>query len=167
MNKFNVKSLLLAGLAMLVVFGMGVFKGQINGDRTFHKFTMEQGGEYTYTIDIGKMGSVKYLVEPNVMTLYLRCKVPDDVKNLTCEVEGIENFASQGSKKGVWKKLDSNITLKKGQWGDFIPLNLELAVPRSDISQYDVGKGIVNFYNEGTHFAKLDVKIINSKIKQI
>ena len=133
MNKFNVKSLLLAGLAMLVVFGMGVFKGQINGDRTFHKFTIKQGGEYAYTMDVGKMGIVKYLVVPNIMTLYLRCKVPANVQDLRCEIEGIENFASQGSKKGVWKKLTSSDVLEKGQWGDFVPLNLEIAVPREDI----------------------------------
>ena len=80
MNKFKTKKILFSLMAILIVFAMGMFKEQINGDRTFHKFTMEQGGEYTYTIDVGKMGSVKYLVQPNIMTLYLRCKVADDIK---------------------------------------------------------------------------------------
>ena len=163
MNKFNVKSLLLAGLAVLVVFGMGVFKGQINGDRTFHKFTMQQGGEYAYTMDVGKMGIVKYLVEPNIMTLYLRCKVPANVQDLRCEVEGIENFASQGSKKGVWKKLNSSDILEKGQWEDFVPLNLELAVPREAIYKHNVANGKIHFYSGNKSFATLNVDIINSK----
>ena len=165
MNRFNVKSLLLAVLAMLVVFGMGVFKGQINGDRTFHKFTIKQDGEYAYTMDVGKMGIVKYLVEPNIMTLYLRCKVPANVQDLRCEIEGIENFASQGSKKGVWKKLTSSDILEKGQWGDFVPLNLELAVPREDIYKRNVANGKINFYSGNNSFATLNVDIINSKYK--
>jgi len=163
MNKFNVKSLLLAGLAMLVVFSMGAFKGQINGDRTFHKLTMKQGGEYAYTMDVGKMGIVKYLVEPNIMTLYLRCKVPANVQDLRCEIEGIENFASQGSKKGVWKKLTSTDVLKQGQWGDFVPLNLEIAVPREAIYKHNVANGKIHFYSGNKSFATLNVDIINSK----
>ena len=163
MNKFNVKSLLLAGLAMLVVFGMGVFKGQINGDRTFHKFTIKQDGEYAYTMDVGKMGIVKYLVEPNIMTLYLRCKVPVNVQDLRCEIKGIENFASQGSKKGVWKQVSSTDVLEKGQWGDFVPLNLEIAVPREDIYKHNVANGKIHFYSGNNSFATLNVAIINSK----
>lgn len=165
MNKLNMKNLLLALMAMLVVFGMGIFKGQINGDRTFHKFTMEQGGEYTYTIDVGKMGAIKYMVEPNIMTLYLRCKVPENVKELRCEIDGIENFASQGSKKGVWKEVTPSCVLKKGAWGDFVPLNLELAVPREDVKRYDVAQGKVRFSNVGKPFATLNVQIINSAYK--
>lgn len=165
MNKVNMKNLLLALAALLFVFGMGVFKGQINGDRTFHKFTMEQGGEYAYTMDVGKMGIVKYLVEPNIMTLYLRCKVPANVEELRCEIEGLENFASQGSKKGVWKKLSPGDILQKGQWGDFVPLNLELAVPREDIYKYDIAKGQLRFSSKGKSYATLDIKIINSRYK--
>lgn len=163
MNKLNMKNLLLALGAVLLVFAMGAFKGQINGDRNFYKFSMEQGGEYAYTMDVGKMGIVKYLVEPNIMTLYLRCKVPADVQDLRCKIEGIENFASQGSKKGVWKKLGAAEVLEKSKWGDFVPLNLELAVPREDVYKHDVAKAKVSFYSGTKPFANLDIAIVNSK----
>jgi hypothetical protein len=47
MSKLNAKNILLALLAMLMIFAMGIFKGQINGDRSFHRLNLEQGGEYT------------------------------------------------------------------------------------------------------------------------
>lgn len=163
MNKLNAKNILLSLLAMLVIFAMGMFKGQINGDRSFHKLNLEQGGEYTYTLDVGKMGVVKYLVEPNVMTLYLRCKVPAEVSALCCEVTGIENFASQGSKKGVWKAVSKEDVLTKSSKGNDIPLNLELKVSRDDINKYEVGSSKVVFTNDNKPYAVLDIKIINSK----
>lgn len=165
MSKLNAKNILLALLAMLMIFVMGIFKGQINGDRSFHRLNLEQGGEYNYTLDVGKMGVVKYFVEPNVMTLYLRCKVPANVQDLRCEIEGIETFASQGSKKGVWKKLTSSDVLKKGQWGDFIPLNLELALSRDNIYKYDVACGKIRFYDGENPYSTLDIKIVNTKFK--
>ena len=165
MSKLNAKNILLALLAMLMIFAMGIFKGQINGDRSFHRLNLEQGGEYNYTLDVGKMGVVKYFVEPNVMTLYLRCKVPANVQDLRCEIEGIETFASQGSKKGVWKKLTSSDVLKKGQWGDFIPLNLELALSRDNIYKYDVACGKIRFYDGENPYSTLDIKIVNTKFK--
>ena len=130
MNKLNAKNILLALLAILMIFAMGIFKGQIYCDRTFHKFSLKEGTNNTYVVDVGKMGIVKYLVQPNIMTVYLRIKVPAEVKALRCEVDGIENFASQGSKKGVWKKLTTADFFVEGQWGAFAPLNIEIAVPR-------------------------------------
>lgn len=163
MNKFNVKTVLLVLMMFVVVFGMGMFKTQINGDRTFHKFALKEGANNTYVLDVGKMGIVKYLVQPNIMTVYLRCKVPAQVGALRCEVEGIENFASQGSKKGVWKQVSSTDVLEKGQWGDFVPLNLEIAVPREDIYKRNVANGKIHFYSGNNSFATLNVAIINSK----
>ena len=163
MNKLNAKNILFALLAMLMIFAMGIFKGQINGDRSFHRLNLEQGGEYNYTLDIGKMGVVKYFVEPNVMTLYLRCKVPASVQDLRCEIEGIENFASQGSKKGVWKAIAEDEVLKIEPKGKIIPLNLEIAVPRENVYKRDVANGKIHFYSGNKSFATLNVDIINSK----
>ena len=167
MSKLTTKNILLSLLAMLMIFAMGLFKGQINGDRSFHRLNLEQGGEYTYTLDVGKMGVVKYLVEPNVMTIYLRCKVPAGIEDLRCEVTGVENFASQGSKKGVWKAVVKDEILKVEPKGKTIPLNLEIAVPRDDVYKYDVGVGKVTFTNEGATYAVLNIKIINSKYVKI
>lgn len=163
MNKFNMKTVLLVLMMFVVVFGMGMFKTQINGDRTFHKFSLKEGANNTYVLDVGKMGIVKYMVQPNIMTIYLRIKVPAEVEALRCEVDGIENFASQGSKKGVWNKLASADVLKKGQWGDFVPLNLELAVPRDDVYRHNVADGKVKFYDGNKEYTTLNIKVINSK----
>lgn len=163
MNKLTTKNILLSLLAMLMIFAMGMFKGQINGDRSFHRLNLEQGGEYSYTLDVGKMGVVKYFVEPNIMTLYLRCKVPTEINALRCDVSGFENFASQGSKKGVWKAVAKDEILKIESKGNTVPLNLEIAVPRDDIYKHDVGMGRVTFTNEGAPYAVLNIKIINSK----
>ena len=163
MKKFNMKTVLLVLMMFVVVFGMGMFKTQINGDRTFHKFSLKEGANNTYVLDVGKMGIVKYMVQPNIMTIYLRIKVPAEVEALRCEVDGIENFASQGSKKGVWNKLASADVLKKGQWGDFVPLNLELAVPRDDVYRHNVANGKVKFYDGNKEYSTLNIKVINSK----
>ncbi len=163
MNKFNMKTVLLVLMMFVVVFGMGMFKTQINGDRTFHKFSLKEGANNTYVLDVGKMGIVKYMVQPNIMTIYLRIKVPAEVEALRCEVDGIENFASQGSKKGVWNKLASADVLEKGQWGDFVPLNLELAVPRDDVYRHNVANGKVKFYDGNKEYSTLNTRVINSK----
>lgn len=163
MNKFNMKTVLLVLMMFVVVFGMGMFKTQINGDRTFHKFSLKEGANNTYVLDVGKMGIVKYMVQPNIMTIYLRIKVPAEVEALRCEVDGIENFASQGSKKGVWNKLASADVLEKGQWGDFVPLNLELAIPRDEVYRHDVANGKVKFYDGNKEYSTLNIKVINSK----
>ena len=163
MNKFNMKTVMLVLMMFVVVFGMGMFKTQINGDRTFHKFSLKEGANNTYVLDVGKMGIVKYMVQPNIMTIYLRIKVPAEVEALRCEVDGIENFASQGSKKGVWNKLASADVLEKGQWGDFVPLNLELAVPRDDVYRHNVANGKVKFYDGNKEYSTLNIRVINSK----
>ena len=163
MNKFNMKTVLLVLMMFVVVFGMGIFKTQINGDRTFHKFSLKEGANNTYVLDVGKIGIVKYMVQPNIMTIYLRIKVPNEIEALHCEVDGIENFASQGSKKGVWEKLNSADILEKGQWGDFVPLNLELAIPRDDVYRHNVADGKVKFYDGNKEYSTLNIKVINSK----
>ena len=163
MNKFNMKTILLVLMMFVVIFGMGMFKTQINGDRTFHKFSLKEGANNTYVVDVGKMGIVKYMVQPNIMTIYLRIKVPAEVEALRCEVDGIKNFTSQGSKKGVWEKLNSADFLKKGQWGDFVPLNLELAIPRDEVYRHDVTSGKVKFYDGNKEYSTLNIKVINSK----
>ena len=56
MNKFNVKTVLLVLMMFVVVFGMGMFKTQINGDRTFHKFALKEGANNTYVLDVGRWG---------------------------------------------------------------------------------------------------------------
>jgi hypothetical protein len=162
MNKFNMKTVLLVLMMFVIVFGMGMFKTQINGDRTFHKFSLKEGTNNTYVVDVGNMGIVKYLVQPNIMTVYLRIKVPAEVKALRCEVDGIENFASQGSKKGVWKKLTTADFLVEGQWGAFVPLNIEIAVPRDDVYRREVANGNVKFFYGDKEYSTLNIKIINS-----
>jgi hypothetical protein len=96
------------------------------------------------------------------MTVYLRIKVPAKVEALRCEVEGIENFVSQGSKKGVWKAVGKEDLLTRSGKGNDVPLNLELAVPRDDVYRHDVALGKVKFYDGNKEYSTLNIKIINS-----
>ena len=163
MNKFNMKTVLLVLMMFVVVFGMGMFKTQINGDRTFHKFSLKEGTNNNYVVDVGKMGIVKYMVQPNIMTIYLRIKVPTKVEALRCEVEGVENFVSQGSKKGVWKAVGKEELLTRSGKGNDVPLNLELAVPRDDVYRHNVANGKVKFYDGEKEYSTLNINVINSK----
>ena len=53
--------------------------------------------------------------------------------------------------------------MKKGQWGDFVPLNLELAIPRDEVYRHDVTSGKVKFYDGNKEYSTLNIKVINSK----
>lgn len=162
MNKTDLKNYFLALLAIFVVFGMGAFKSQINGDRTFYRFELQEGGKYAYTLDVGKMGAVKYLAQPNVMTLYLRCALPEKLEGLRCEMSGVESFVSQGSKKGVWKELSPTEALRVDSKNN-VQLNLELKVPQEDVNRREVGAGKLQFFKNEKPFASMDIKIVNSK----
>lgn len=163
MSNLGLKKILLVLLAFMVVFGMGMFKTQINGDRSFYKFTFQEGKEYTYTLDIGKMGDIKYTVQPNVMTIYARGMGSLELPGLRCEIEGLKCFASQGSKKGVWKEISNTDILKVVEGKNFIPLNLEIAVPCEDVKKHEVAKGKIKFFNNKKLYTTLNIRIVNSK----
>ncbi len=163
MSNLGLKKVLLVLVAFMVTFFMGMFKTQINGDRSFYKFNFEEGKVHIYTLDIGKMGDIKYNVQPNIMTIYIRGKGNSTLPDLRCEVEGLKCFASQGSKKGIWKEVSKTDILKVIEGKNFVPLNLEIAVPRAEVKKYEVASGKVNFYDGDKLYTTLIVKVVNTK----
>ena len=145
-------------IAMLaVMFIMTGIRSENARDRLNAKINLNKGKTATCTVDLGQQGVVKRLLNPNMYTIYLR-KEP-----LRCSGSDMEMFLSQGTKKGVWTKLLPSDALKfKGRW---IPLNVELRVPREALKNHDVAQGVLNFYSGQEEYARVIIKVINSEIQ--
>ena len=115
-----------------------------------------------YTVDVGKMGLLKYWLEPNVFSVALRCQTEDDTLKLRCETEGVDAIISQGSKKGIWKKLKSEDVLVKRS-KNTVPINLEIAVPSKNIYRRNVQEGKIKIWNQDELYSVINLKIVNSR----
>ena len=74
----------------------------------------------------------------------------------------MEMFLSQGTKKGIWNELKADEPLKaRGKW---LPLNVELRVPRESLNKHDVAQGTLKFYAGQREYAQVIIKVINSAI---
>ena len=140
MNKQLGKKILLVLAAVMVMILLSSFKMQNEGDRSFKKIVLNKNKSVEYTVDVGKMGLLKYWLEPNVFSVALRCQTEDDTLKLRCETEGVDAIISQGSKKGIWKKLKSEDVLVKRS-KNTVPINLEIAVPSKNIYRRNVQEG--------------------------
>ena len=150
-------------LAMVaVMFGMTAVRPENAKDRLNAKINLTTGKTVTCTVDLGKQGAIKQFFNPNIYTLYLRLQT--DIKEpLRCNASGMEMFLSQGTKKGIWNELTPNDTLKsKGRW---IPLNVELRVPREALKEHDVGQGTLKFHAGHKEYAQVIIKVVNSKVE--
>ena len=150
-------------LAMIaVMFGMTAIRSENARDRLNAKIYLTKGKTATCTVDLGQQGVVKKLLNPNMYTLYLRLQT-DSKEPLLCSGSDMEMFLSQGTKKGVWTKLLPSDALKfKGRW---IPLNVELRVPREALKNHDVAQGVLKFYSGQEEYARVIIKVINSEIQ--
>ena len=150
-------------IAMLaVMFVMTVIRSENARDRLNAKIYLTKGKTATCTVDLGQQGVVKKLLNPNMYTLYLRLQT-DSKEPLLCSGSDMEMFLSQGTKKGVWTKLLPSDALKiKGRW---IPLNVELRVPREAVTNHDVAQGVLKFYSGQEEYARVIIKVINSEIQ--
>ena len=155
MNKQLGKKILLVLAAVMVMILLSSFKMQNEGDRSFKKIV-------EYTVDVGKMGLLKYWLEPNVFSVALRCQTEDDTLKLRCETEGVDAIISQGSKKGIWKKLKSEDVLVKRS-KNTVPINLEIAVPSKNIYRRNVQEGKIKIWNQDELYSVINLKIVNSR----
>lgn len=162
MNKTIIKKMTLAALAVTIMVLLGLFKAQNDGDRSFHRIDLSKNDNVECSIDVGRMGLLKYWLEPNVFTVALRCRTGDDTLKLHCEVEGMDAIISQGSKKGLWKKLSSEDVLVKRS-KNIIPINLEVAVPSKNIYRKNVQTGQIKIWNNDELYSVINLKIVNSK----
>ena len=150
-------------LAMIaVMFGMTAIRSENARDRLNSKINLAAGKTVTCTVDLGQQGFLKRILNPNMYTLYLRLQT-DSKEPLLCSGSDMEMFLSQGTKKGVWTKLLPSDALKfKGRW---IPLNVELRVPREALKNHDVAQGVLKFYSGQAEYARVIIKVINSVIQ--
>ena len=162
MNKQLGKKILLVLAAVMVMILLSSFKMQNEGDRSFKKIVLNKNKSVEYTVDVGKMGLLKYWLEPNVFSVALRCQTEDDTLKLRCETEGVDVIISQGSKKGIWKKLKSEDVLVKRS-KNTVPINLEIAVPSKNIYRRNVQEGKIKIWNQDELYSVINLKIVNSR----
>ena len=150
-------------LAMIaVMFGMTAIRSENARDRLNAKIYLTKGKTATCTVDLGQQGVVKKLLNPNMYTLYLRLQT-DSKEPLLCSGSDMEMFLSQGTKKGIWTELLPSDALKsRNGW---IPLNVELRVPREALKKQDVAQGVLKFYAGQEEYARVIIKVINSEIQ--
>lgn len=164
MSEFQIKKIVWVLSGVMFMLLLGLFKMQNDGDRSFKKFVLYAGQEVEYTMDLSRMGLVKYWLEPNIFSLSLNCRLGHDTDRLSCRVEGVEAIVSQGSKKGIWTRLKQDDILQKRR-GNTVPLNLELRVPYEHIHQRHVQDGKLEIFNNGVLYSAVNLRIINSKYK--
>lgn len=105
MNKKMLKRVLAFLLMAAVMVGLVFFRSENNYDKHYFRAKLARGQEVHCQIDLGKEGELKYLLQPNIYTLYLRLLPEDKQAQLRCEGEGMQLLLSRSSKKGLWKKL--------------------------------------------------------------
>ena len=150
-------------LAMIaVMFGMTAIRSENARDRLNSKINLAAGKTVTCTVDVGQRGFLKRILNPNMYTLYLRLQT-DSKEPLLCSGSDMEMFLSQGTKKGIWTELLPSDALKsRSGW---IPLNVELRVPREALKNHDVAQGVLKFYSGQEEYARVIIKVINSEIQ--
>ncbi len=150
-------------IAMLaVMFVMTGIRSENARDRLNAKINLTKGKTATCTVDLGQQGVVKKLFNPNMYTLYLRLQT-DSKEPLLCSGSDMEMFLSQGTKKGIWTELLPSDALKsRSGW---IPLKVQLRVPREALKNHDVAQGVLKFYSGQEEYARVIIKVINSEIQ--
>ncbi|WP_405379502.1 hypothetical protein [Phascolarctobacterium sp.] len=159
-KKWLLRISLFLGMVCLMV-AMTTLRSENNKDRLFSKVALEQGKAVKLTVDLGKQGEIKYRVNPNVYTLYLRIAATAD--KLQVEGSGMEMFLSQGTKKGIWTALEPTDILKQRR-GE-LPLNVELKVPREKLERYHVAQGVLCFSDTRGEYGRINIEVVNSKAK--
>ncbi|MGM9569490.1 MAG: hypothetical protein ACI3XC_05360, partial [Phascolarctobacterium sp.] len=140
-------------IAMIaVMFGMTAIRPENAKDRLNAKINLKAGKTVTCTVDLGKQGAIKQLLNPNIYTIYMRLRT-DTKEPLRCSGSGMEMFLSQGTKKGIWNELKPEEVLKsRGKW---VPLNVELRMPREALQQHDVAQGTLSFHTGQKEYAQV------------
>ena len=146
MNKQLGKKILLVLAAVMVMILLSSFKMQNEGDRSFKKIVLNKNKSVEYTVDVGKMGLLKYWLEPNVFSVALRCQTEDDTLKLRCETEGVKS---------------EDVLVKRSK--NTVPINLEIAVPSKNIYRRNVQEGKIKIWNQDELYSVINLKIVNSR----
>lgn len=158
-KKWIARVALFCGMILVTVILAGA-RLQNSRDRLNKKINLPPRQTVTCTVDLGRLGAVKQLFNPNVYTLYLRLAA-DSQKTLRCEGSGMEMFLSQGTKKGIWRELKPSEILQQRR--GVIPLNVELKVPYGELKKKNVAEGTLKFFAENELYSEILIKVVNSQ----
>lgn len=163
MNKQILKRVLAFVLMAAVMVGLVFFRSENNYDKHYFRAKLTRGQEVHCQIDLGKEGELKYLLQPNIYTLYLRLLPEDKQAQLRCEGEGLELLLSHSSKKGLWPKLAPDEMMKpyKGQLG----LSAELYFSPDQLKKRHVQQGKIKFYDAKGLYGTVVIDVINSRVQ--
>lgn len=164
MNKKMLKRVLAFVLMAAVMVGLVFFRSENNYDKHYFRAKLARGQEVHCRIDLGKEGELKYLLQPNIYTLYLRLLPEDKQAQLRCECEGLQLLLSRSSKKGLWRKLapDEMIKQYKGQ----MSVSAEMYFSPEQLKQRNVQQGKIKFYDAKGLYGTVVIDVINSRVKR-
>lgn len=164
MQNRHVKHALYIVAGLLIMLGLHFYESENRGDSSIKAISLAKTEKMEWVVDLAKMGPLKYYLEPNVMSLYLRIQDTPKNKTLTYQMENLDGVVTQASKKSIWRPIMPGDTLKSRGRG-YNPLFLELHFPREKVSQYAVQQGTIRILADRQQAAEITVRIINSKYK--
>ena len=159
MNKQMLKRVLAFVLMAAVMVGLVFFRSENNYDKHYFRAKLARGQEVHCKIDLGKEGELKYLLQPNIYTLYLRLLPEDKQAQLRCEGEGLQMLLSRSSKKGLWRKLAPDEMIRQ------LGVSAELYFSPEQLKQRHVQQGKIKFYDAKGLYGTVVVEVINSRVK--
>lgn len=156
-------------IIMILFFCLGI--GIVVSAGVFREGNDEEGGHFTFqtqeeekqmvTIDLAKQGALKYYVQPGTITLYGRGKSTLPDTRIYTKFYGVKGFVSQGSKKSSWTELKEDMQLKSRKNG-IVSINVEVEIPYSKTRQYEVGRAVLEFWNDNQRVNSITFHFVNS-----
>ncbi len=157
MDKQQIRRASVFAAMVLLMLGLAFFRSENDYDKLYYKAGLARGQELHCTVDLSREGRLKQCLQSNIYTLYLRLQPKEKSVRLRCEAEGVTMLLSQGSKKGLWRQLETGefLQLQRGR----LPLSVELYVERGTAAQ----QGKIKFYDEqGALYATVLVDVVKS-----
>lgn len=161
MNRALVKRGAAALLAIGALLALNLLRAQNDGDRVYREIFLPEDRAVECVVDLKEMGFLKYWLEPNVISVYLRFHAPEAAGDLRCEISNLSADVSQGSKKGLWKRVRPGAPLERNK-RQIVPLNLEVSFPRGSLGQYEVHVGEVTLLSAERIVSQVRLRIVDS-----
>lgn len=163
----NKKIVVLVGflLAVAITFFAGFYRNVNNQERIRFSLNINQKKDGIIVVDLAKQSVFKYYLQPNILSFYGRGRMPVNTKNLSVKFTGLDNYASQGSKKSVWTELVNNEKLKIDGKGRLI-INFEARLPWASTRRYHVAEAKCELFQDSNIVSVTKFNIINSNYKE-
>jgi len=160
-NKKQIMMTVFFLLAVGITIAAGVFCEVNDKERGRFSFQIPEDKKQVLTIDLADQGKLKYYLQPGMISLFGRGKnMLQDAKIYT-KFYGVEGFVSQGSKKSSWIELKEDMPLKSGK-NKMVPINIEVEIPYTRTRQYEVGRAVLEFWNDHQLVDAIHFQFINS-----